>query len=198
MNNSPIIVGLTGGIGSGKSTVAHIFSKLGYAVYDSDTRAKALYSESPELKEAMTLAFGKEVYIQNQINRPYLAKLVFHDSEKLSILNKIVHPFVKKDFSSWVKKQNSSLIVREAAILIESGAHEDCDKIITVEAPKDVRIHRVVQRDASTKEEVESRISKQLSDEERRRLSDYIIHNDGTTSIIYQVQEIVADILNNQ
>lgn len=198
MNNLPIIVGLTGGIGSGKSTVAHIFNKLGYPVYDSDSRAKALYSESQELKEAMIFAFGKEVYIQNQINRPYLAKLVFQDEEKLSILNKIVHPFVKKDFLSWVKNQNSSLIIREAAILIESGAHKDCDKIITVEAPRDVRIKRVVQRDASSIKEVESRISKQLSDEERRRLSDYIIHNDGTTSIIYQVQEIVADILNNQ
>ena len=150
------IVGLTGGIGAGKSWVAKIFKSLGVPVYDSDTRAKELYSESEELRALMISHFGPEVYQGNLINRKYLSQIVFNNAAELKMLNSLVHPLLQNDFDDWTQKQKSSYVLREAAILVESGGYEFCDEVIHVTAPMDVRITRVMQRDNVVEEVVKA------------------------------------------
>ena len=185
-----IVVGLTGGIGSGKSTVANIFKKLGAAIYDSDQRAKDLYQESSELRSKMIFNFGEEIYSGNQINRKKLAAIVFSNAEKLALLNSIVHPLLKLDFDNWKDKQASEYVVREAAILIESGAYKSCDIVVVVIADEKLRISRVVQRDNSSETEVKQRILNQLSDKERLTYADFVVTNNGNESLIEQVVKI--------
>ena len=185
-----VVVGLTGGIGSGKSTVAKIFSKLGISVYNSDIRAKALYSESKELREKMILNFGSDIYLGAEINRKKLASIVFADKSKLALLNSLVHPLLQLDFEQWKAEQSSDYVIREAAILIESGAYKTCDKVIIVTANKELRIKRVTLRDNASNTEVEQRVNNQLSDEERLKYADFEILNNGTESLIEQVIEV--------
>ncbi|MFT6323759.1 MAG: dephospho-CoA kinase [Halieaceae bacterium] len=181
------VVGLTGGIGSGKSTVAKIFTTLGIPVYDSDTRAKQLYSENRELREKMKAHFGEEIYIGTQVNKAKLAEIVFQNKIELAFLNELVHPLLVQDFIYWKIKQSSSYVVREAAILIESGGYTDCHAIVIVTAPADLRIQRVMSRDGVEEKWVESRMKNQLSDKERLKFSDFEIVNDGHSSLIEQV-----------
>lgn len=184
------IVGLTGGIGAGKSTISLVFKILGVPVYDSDKRAKELYTESPELQEKMKAHFGNEVYILDQINRPFLANIVFNNSSELNILNQLVHPVLQKDFEDWMALQNSRYVIKEAAILIESGGYQICDEVINVIAPIDIRVIRVMSRDSSSEKQVLSRIKSQISEEERMSFSSFVVHNDGAHSVIEQVLAI--------
>lgn len=190
-------IGLTGGIGSGKSTVAKVFTQLGIAVYCSDDRAKALMVNDAELRSSIKVLFGEQSYNLGQLNRAYLASKVFSDKNALERLNALVHPVLKKDFNLWCIKQSSPYILKEAAILFESGANKGLDKVILVVAPKDLRINRVVERDKISSESILDRINTQWSDERKRSLSDYEISNDGKSSVLEQVLKVHNKLLKN-
>lgn len=191
-------IGLTGGIGSGKTVVANIFRQLGAPVYEADAEGRLLTETSSEIKNALREHFGNEVFLKNgSLDRAKLASLVFSDNEKLSRLNSIIHPFVKEHFSHWVEQHNgSNYIIKEAAILFESGSDKGLDKIISVAAPEKVRIRRVMQRDNADEKKVSSIIKNQLSEEERIKRSDYIITNDDETLVIPQVLKLHRLFLN--
>ena len=172
-----MVVGLTGGIGSGKSTIAKAFAALGIAVFNSDEQAKALIATDAQVKERIIAAFGEEAYHNGEYNRAYIAQIVFNNSEKLAILNGIVHPALAKYFKQWAKKQISPYVLKEAAILFESGSYKDCDYIITVTAPEEVRIARVMARDHCTEAQVRARMAQQWSDAQRIALSNAVIEN---------------------
>lgn len=171
------IIGLTGGIGSGKSTIAKWFLEKGIPVYDSDKEAKDLMNESPTLKEQIIELLGSEAYSNNVYNRPYVAQLVFQNKDLLSQLNAIVHPAVFDHFHNWIKTQVAPFIVKEAAILFESGSYKDCDFIISVVAEESIRIRRVVDRDEISAQQVKDRIAHQWTDEQRIKHSDFVIEN---------------------
>lgn len=178
-NNQPFVAGITGGIGSGKSTAAKFFEELGIPVYNSDTRAKTIQNENSEVKVKIISAFGEEAYNENGLNKPYLSKQVFQNNEKLKLLNSIVHPAVFQDFEDWKKAQKSDIVMKEAAILIESGSYKDCDVVISVVVDIETRIARTIKRDGLSREEILARINNQISDEERIAKSDFIIDNNG-------------------
>lgn len=172
----PKIFGLTGGIGSGKTTIARYFESLGVPVYIADDEAKKILvtSAAPLIKET----FGEEVFTDGIPDRGKLAILVFNDPEKLKKLNAIIHPAVKHHFDEWVKQHyNESFVIKEAAILFESGSYKDCDAVILVTAPKDIRLKRVMGRDKVAEQEVLKRMDNQWSDEKKSALSTYIIEN---------------------
>ena len=185
-----MVVGLTGGIGSGKSTIAKEFAALGIAVFNSDEQAKALIANNAQVKEKIITAFGEEAYQNGEYNRAYIAQIVFNNSEKLAILNGIVHPALAKYFNQWAKKQTSPYVLKEAAILFESGSYKDCDYIITVTAPEEVRIARVMARDHCTEAQVRARMSQQWSDAQRIALSNAVIENIDLESAKEQVKRI--------
>jgi len=185
-----MVVGLTGGIGSGKSTVAKEFATLGIAVFNSDEQAKALIANNAQVKKRIMAAFGEEAYQNGEYNRAYIAQIVFNNSEKLAILNGIVHPVLAKYFKQWTKKQTSPYVLKEAAILFESGNYKDCDYIITVTAPEEVRIARVIARDHCTEAQVRARMSQQWSDAQRIALSNTAIENIDLESAKEQVKRI--------
>lgn len=187
-----IKVGLTGGIGSGKSLVAKIFNKFGVPVYDSDSATKELYITNQELKSELIKYFGDQSYFENgQLNRKYLGELIFNDKNKLDMINKIVHPFVKIDFEEWlIKNKKAKYIIKEAAILIESGAYKHVDKVIVVTAPLELRIKRVIERDNTTTEEVEKRMNNQLANEKLLTFADYIVENDEENPLLPQLINI--------
>ena len=185
------IIGLTGGIGSGKSTVAKVFRELNIPMYDADTEAKKLINTSPEIISNFKKIFGKDIYFDdNLLDRKKLAKLIFNDKKLLEDVNAIVHPAVKEHFANWSKNQNSNLIIKEAAILFESGTYKDVDIIITVTAPVDARIERVCKRDGILPEQVKKRIKNQISDEEKIKRSDFVIYNDENDMILPQILKI--------
>lgn len=186
------IIGLTGGIGSGKSTVASIFEQLGVPVYNSDIRAKHLMNENEEIIANIKAVFGNSTYNSSGVlQREVLASIVFNNATKLQQLNSIVHPWVKKDTTEWEKKHEAhTYVIKESAILFETGIYKDMYKIILVTAPEDIRINRVMERDSCTRSDVLQRISKQFSDEKKIPLSDYIIVNDGIQALLPQVNEI--------
>lgn len=171
------IIGLTGGIGSGKTTVAGYFKEMGVPVYIADEGARNVMQSDHVIKEIKKV-FGEELFESNILNRAKLAEIVFNDSDKLAKLNEIVHPAVKQDFEFWVKQhKNSPYVIYEAAILFESGRYNDCDFIITVTAPEEVRIERVLKRDNTTREQVLSRMQMQWKDEDRISRSNFVINN---------------------
>ena len=172
-----MVVGLTGGIGSGKSTIAKAFAALGIAVFNSDEQAKALIATDAQVKKRIIAAFGEEAYHNGEYNRAYIAQIVFNNSEKLAILNGIVHPALAEYFKQWAKAQTSPYMLKEAAILFESGSYKDCDYIITVTAPEEVRIARVMARDHCTETQVRARMAQQWSDAQRIALSNAVIEN---------------------
>ncbi len=189
-------IGLTGGIGSGKSTVAETFAQLGIAIYLSDDRAKALMVNNEELKSAIISLFGEESYKSGQLNRSYIASKVFSDKMELEKLNALVHPELKKDFDLWCVDQTSPYIIKEAAILFESGANRGLDKVILVEAPQELRINRVMNRDKVSYESVLARIDKQWSDERKKSVSDYVVMNDEKCSVLEQVLKVHNELIN--
>ena len=173
----PKIVGLAGGIGSGKSKAAAYFSELGIPCYIADDRAKELMTSSMTIQQAIINKFGAESYINGNLNRPFLASIVFKDTVLLATLNAIVHPAIASDFRSWLLEQNSIYVIKEAAILFENGGAKLCDQVILVTAPKEIRVQRVIDRDKCTKEDVLEKMSKQWSDAKKKPLADYIIEN---------------------
>lgn len=181
-------IGITGGIGSGKSTVCKIFSTLGIPCYDADSRAKSIMNESQEVKSAIQEAFGMESYLDGQLNRDHLAKEVFGAGDKVKQLNAIVHPAVGKDFNQWVTEQNSPYVIKEAALLIESSSYQDLDALINVTCPMELRIERIKSRDPfRTEDEIKGIMGKQLSDDKRNEFAHHIIANDEKELLIPQV-----------
>lgn len=183
-------VGLTGGIGSGKSLVAEVFRLLGVPVLHADDTAKYLMENDEKLKQAIAQAFGSEVYQNGRLNRPFLASVVFNDKEKLEQLNSLVHPATIAYSNQWAAAQNADYIIKEAAIFFESGSYKEMDKMIGVYAPYELRLQRTMQRDKVGEEEVKKRMDKQMNEEEKMSRCDYIIKNDGTVSVIEQVLKL--------
>lgn len=191
------IIGLTGGIGSGKTTVANYIKSLGIPVYIADEKAKKIM-ETKTVIELVQNAFGKDVISDGKIDRQQLAQLVFNNPDKLQKLNDIVHPIVKQNFNNWVKKhKNLPFVFKEAAILFESGSYKYCDSIITVTAPLETRLQRVIKRDKTSKEQVLDRMKNQWSEEKKIQKSDYVIHNISMEDTKNQVDNIL-EILKNQ
>ena len=189
-----IIIGLTGGIGSGKSTVAKIFAQLGIPVLDADATAKAIMNEDRSVKTKLIELFGEDAYKENQLNRPYIAQLVFEDAFKLQQLNAIVHPITIQYAKDWASKQTAPYVIKEAALFFESGSSEGVEKIIGVTAPKHIRIQRVMQRDQITREDVIKRMEHQLEDSLKMKLCDWVIQNDEMHLLIPQVLAIHQEI----
>jgi dephospho-CoA kinase len=186
-----IKVGITGGIGSGKSTVCQIFESLNVPIYYADERAKKLMTSNKNVKKEILASFGKEAYFNNgRLNRKYIAAKVFNNKPLLKKLNAIVHPAVKQDGIDWFNLQKGKFAIKEAALLIEAGSHKDLDKIIVVTCPLETRIDRVVYRDKISRQTVMHRIKNQLSEEEKIRFADFIIVNDGKKALIPQVVKV--------
>ena len=173
----PKIIGLTGGIGSGKSRVVEVFTTLGVPCYIADQAAKKLMINNAMVKEQILDLFGEKAYDQNGLNRAYIGELVFKDPEKLKALNAIVHPAVAQDFSEWVSQQDYPYVIKEVAILFETGGYKAVDQSLLITAPKEVRLQRAMQRDQSTKEEVLARMNNQWEDEQRLPLASQVIEN---------------------
>ncbi|MCF1422700.1 dephospho-CoA kinase [Mangrovimonas futianensis] len=190
-----MIVGLTGGIGSGKTTVAKMFQEFDIPVYIADDEAKKLMVTSKFIKRKLIALFGDKVYVQGQLNKPLISHAIFNDKEKLKQMNAIVHPRVGQHFDRWVKKQNTPYVLKESAILFESGGADQCDLIVTVTAPKEIRIERVLERDDSSKEKVESIMANQLGEKEKIAKSNFVIHNLNLEETQKQVREIHLKIL---
>ena len=192
-----IVVGLTGGIGSGKSTIAAMFHELGVPVYNSDERAKHLMNTSKKIKKELVELLGKKAYLEGNLNRTYIAKKVFNDTDLLEQLNQIVHPVVRKDFLKWTKKQNASYVIQETALLFENNAQELYDSVILITAPKELRIERVLSRDESTKEQIIARMNNQLDDQTKLELADFVIENIDLKTTALKVLEVHEAILND-
>lgn len=174
-------VGLTGGIGSGKTTVSNFLLDYGIPVYNSDSKGKTLMNTNLELKNNIVSIFGERVYDNGILNTNLLSSIVFNDSTKIEQLNNLVHPKVAQDFNQWIGENNNKpILVKEAAILIESGAYLNMDKIILVVSEKSTRINRVSKRDNSDLESIEKRINLQLTDNEKIKYADYIIENNSS------------------
>lgn len=189
------IVGLTGGIGSGKTTVAKMFSTLGVPVYIADIRARELTNTSKEIKEKITRLFGKKAYQNGLLNRPFIANQVFEDPLLLEALNAIIHPAVGSDFKQWCADQHSPYVIKEAAILFESGSYKQCDEVILITADLGQRIQRIMKRDGAKQEDIMARMANQWSDEKKSELADIIIENNDLESTRAQVAVVHEQIL---
>ncbi len=195
----PLKVGITGGIGSGKTTVCHIFEVLGVPVYFADDRAKWLMTHDPALRNRISARFGDEAYLPDgSLNRVFLAQQVFHDREKLQALNALVHPAVHEDAARWHQEQvrrGALYTLREAALLFESGGYRLLDKMIVVTAPEELRIRRVMQRDGVPREAVLARMANQRPESEKAARADFLIRNDGEHLLLPQVVEVHRSLL---
>ncbi len=171
------IIGLTGGIGSGKTTVAQLFSELGVPIYIADTEAKKLMDSSKVIRRKLVALLGEDAYSGTKLNRKFVADKIFNDKFLLDAVNAVIHPKVAAHFKKWVSKQKATYVIKEAAILFENGSYKDCDMVILVTAPKQMRINRVMARDNISKAEIEQRMNNQWSDEKKLKLADIIIEN---------------------
>ena len=185
-----IVIGLTGGIGSGKTTVANYFIELGVPIYFADDEAKKLMNTSKKIKKKLIIEFGKKAYTNGVLNRAYLAAIVFNDKNKLKRINSIVHPEIATHFSKWVKKQKSVYVIQENAILFENNTASKFDFIITVTAPIDVRVQRVIERDSVREEDVLSRMNNQWDEAKKIKFSDFIIQNINLSDTKKQVAKL--------
>lgn len=183
-------VGLTGGIGSGKSTVAQIFEVLGIPVYYADTAAKRLMNEDPELKLAITNTFGKQAYANNMLDRKFISSIVFSDPSKLDLLNAIVHPATKKDGEAWMQGQTTPYAIHEAALIFEAKVSERLDKVIGVSSPLELRIRRATQRDKVERDEILRRMSQQMDEDLKMSKCDFILINDEQQLLLPQVLDL--------
>ncbi|MEK0422497.1 MAG: hypothetical protein RLZ95_407 [Bacteroidota bacterium] len=199
-----VIIGLTGGIGSGKSTIAKVFANLGIPVFDADATAKHIMNTSPVIKEKLIETFGNQVYVQQNeknkeneyvLNRAYLSQIVFSDHFKLEQLNAIVHPITIQTALDWAKHQTTPYVIKEAALFFESGSTFGVSKIIGVSAPKSLRINRVMKRDHCTKQEVEKRMMHQIDESLKMKLCDWIIENDDQHLVLPQVVALHKEIM---
>jgi len=190
MMRKPLLVGLTGGIGSGKSTIAKVFKALGVPVFNSDAIAKDIINNNREVVKQISAEFGA-IYSNGKLDKVKLSGIVFNDKTALEKLNKIIHPKVSEYFEAWIdENKKASILIKEAAILIESGAYQQMDKIILVTASEMIRIQRVIQRDNTSEQKVKDRIKMQLSDKEKMTYVDFTIINDGEKLVIPQVLEV--------
>jgi dephospho-CoA kinase len=184
------MIGLTGGIGSGKSVVAKIFTTLGIPVFNADEAAKHIMQNNPEMKAKLIEQFGSSIYDASGLQKEKLAAIVFNDPFQLQLLNAIVHPVTIQAAKDWAANQTSPYVIKEAALIFESAAADGLFKVIGVTAPLSLRIHRVMQRDGVSKEQVEARMQHQISDTIKMRLCDYVIENNNQQMLIPQVLEL--------
>jgi len=189
-----IKVGVTGAIGAGKTFVSSIFEKLGFPVFNSDIEAKKCMQSDMYLIEQIKVIFGDKVYENNILQKDILSEIIFNDNEKLKSLNHLIHPVVSKNFMNWCELQNSDIIIKEAAILFESGSNDFLDKIICVSAEEEIRIKRVMLRDKCDKNHVLSVMSKQMTQKEKEKLSDFIIINDDKKLLMPQIVDVITKI----
>ncbi len=180
-------VGLTGGMGAGKSTVARIFEVLGIPVYYADDKAKKLMIENEELKASIINSFGAESYINGNLNREYIAGLVFNNDANIQLLNSLVHPVTIKDAEGWIANQRTPYAIKEAALIFESGSHKQLDLVVGVHTPEEIRIHRIIDRDHISVQQAKDRMSRQMDEEVKMRLCDYVIVNDEQQMVSPQV-----------
>lgn len=192
-----IIVGLTGGIGSGKTTVAKAFEALGVPVYIADEEAKKLMNKSKVIKRKLIQLFGEEAYLAGKLNRPFIANVIFNDKAILEQMNGIIHPRVARHFEKWVAKQKGPYVIKEVAILFENGGDKACDYVITVTAPKTVRIERLLLRDHTSKEKIEAIMKNQWPDSEKVKHSNFVIVNESLQKTKEQVTKIHNEIVDN-
>lgn len=190
-----IKVGLTGGIGSGKTLVSKVFIRLGIPVFNADYEAKVILNTDKETIKQVKKEFGSEIYTDQGIDRKKLAEIIFNNITALQKINAIIHPRVRQYFYEWLKKQKVPYVIEEAAILFESGANQELDLTINVHADELVRVRRVMLRDNTTEETVKSRMKNQMSDRQREKLADYTIHNNGDRMLLPQILEIHQHIL---
>lgn len=188
-------VGLTGGIGSGKTTVAEMFMGHGIPVFNSDNEAKKLMVESEELKAGIVSLFGEKAYQDGVLNRKYIASKAFGDDTLLENLNKLVHPAVRKRFKEWLTAQDAPYVIQEAAILFENGVYKEYDAMILVWAPKEQRIQRIIERDGSKREDILERMNHQMDDAEKSALADFIIENINLEHTALQVLDVHEQLL---
>ena len=188
-------IGLTGGIGVGKTFVSEIFQKMGYSVFFADLHAKKCMHESDDLKTEIKQNFGNEIYQKGVLQKNRLSNIVFNDTKKLQELNSLVHPFVQRRFEDWCKNQQSKFVIKEAAILFESEAHKGLDGVICVSAPFEKRIERVMTRDNCTKDDVIKRIESQMPQEKKEKLSDFVIFNNDKKELIPQIISICKKLI---
>lgn len=186
-----LTVGITGGIGSGKSTVCKFFELLGVSVFYADTEAKKIISTDTHVIKSIKSAFGKTIYKKNnELNRIKLSHIVFNDAKALEKLNKITHPVVKLHFLNWKEKQDCKYIIKEAALMYESGSYRLVDKMIVVYAPEKIRIQRIAERDKKTKEDIKAVIKNQISEQEKVQKADYVIYNEEKRLVLPQVLKL--------
>lgn len=188
-------IGITGGIGSGKSIVSTLFQMHGIPVYNADEQTKALNNTSPIIKEQLIKHFGEDLYLNDELDKKKFANIIFNDPEKLKIANSIIHPEVLNHFNEWCNQNsNHSIIALEAAILFESNFHNYLDKVVTVYTPLHIRVKRVSERDSIPAEMVENRMQHQMPEAEKIKMSEYVIINDEENSLIQQVERLIDDI----
>ena len=187
-------IGITGGIGAGKSLVAEIIKAMGYPVYNSDERAKELTESNPKIKEGLIHLFGEEIYQNGTLNKFALAQAIFSDESLREKVNALIHPIVREDFNLWALAQNNSLVFNESAILFETGSFKNFDAIILVYAPKELRIKRIMKRDNCSENEVLKRMNSQFSDEEKYQLTEFRVLNDEQTPLLVQVEKIILNL----
>ena len=188
-------IGITGGIGSGKTYVASVFQSLGIPIFNADIQAKKLMTSSRKLIKLVKEEFGNDIYKDSDLNKEKLASIVFSNSDKLQKLNSLVHPIVKEEFNNWCKKQTSPYVIKEAAILFESNSHIGLDAVICISAPLDLRMKRLLNRDDYSEKEIKKRIENQISQEEKEKLSDYIIVNDEKELLLPKIIKIHKELL---
>lgn len=186
----PLKIGITGGIGSGKTTVVRVFEKLNIPVYVADERAKWLMHNDRTIINKVNELFSPMAYVNGELNRPHIAAMVFSNKKLIKALNEIVHPAVFNDFDQWVKLQKSPYILKEAALLFESGSYKELDAIVAIGAQMDIRIERTMNRDKLSREAVLNRIKNQLPDEVKCSAADYVINNNGNTPLLPQVIQL--------
>lgn len=186
----PLRVGITGGIGSGKSTVARIFEVLGIPVYYADAAARRLMNDDESLRQSIVQAFGTEAYTGHELNRSYIANVVFNNPEKLALLNALTHPATIRDAENWMQQQKAPYVLKEAALIFESGSAAGLDYVIGVFAPEALRIQRVMYRDGISREQVKQRIDRQIEESVKMKLCDFVIRNDEQEMLIPQVLKL--------
>ena len=189
-------VGLTGGIGSGKTTIANLFAtEFAIPIYIADTKAKELIAQDTHLQQEIKALLGEEAFVEGKYNTAFVASIVFSTPEKLQALNQLIHPYVQQDFARWREEQHSPYVIKESAILFESGSYKDCDYIITVTAPLEERIRRVMLRDKIDRKTVEKTIKNQWNDENRIKLSTFVVDNRDFGRNLDKIQTIHCKIM---
>ena len=189
-------IGITGGIGSGKSYIAAVLVKMGYPVFNSDIRAKELTNTHPEIIHGLKARFGEHIYEDQQVNKAALSAKIFSSEEDRLFVNGLIHPLVREDFNAWSKQQRGYVVFKEAAILFETGSYKELDATVLVTAPYSLKIHRIMERDGSSEAQAKARMDHQWSDAQKLPLATFNISNDGVKPILEQLELILISITN--